>query len=66
MNILGDKQIWQSWTFWGALALGIGQLLENSGALVPGTTTGVATLANAIGAFLGTMGIRRAIGPKPV
>lgn len=66
VTILGDKSVWQSWTFYGALALGIGQLLEQSGALIPGTTIAVTTLSNAIGAFLGTMGIRRALGPAPV
>ena len=52
-----EKDFWRSWTFWGAVLLGVSVFLEQ---LAP-EYAWAGNAAKGIGAFLGVFGIRRAL-----
>ena len=61
--MLTDKSFLTSFTVWGAALLAVGQVLEANGVIVPGTSQSLGTLLQALGSFLGIVGIRRVLAP---
>jgi hypothetical protein len=59
-KVFGDKPWYKSMTAWGAILLGAATGAEQIGAVSPGTTSALATLAQDVGALLVLFGLRKA------